>query len=381
MNHVYLDHAATSPMHPEVVNKMVPLMLNSFGNPSSIHFFGRESRRVLDETRATLAKSIGAKRNEIIFTSGGTESDNLAILGTAYANKHKGTHIITSQVEHHAVLNACKHLEKEGFTVTYLSVDENGKISLDELKSELTDETILVTLMFGNNEVGTIQPIKEIGQLLTEHPVASFHTDAVQAYGVEDIEVNELGVDLLSVSAHKINGPKGVGFLYVKEGQKIQSSTHGGEQELKRRAGTENVAGIVGLGYAAELANASKAEKRALYSSFKEKMLAIFKENSLKFEINGSQDQGLPHILNIYFPGTNVESLLVNLDLAGVAVSSGSACTAGSIDPSHVLVAMYGGDSARITSSIRFSFGFGNTVEDVAHAAQVTAKIVKRLTT
>ncbi|MFC0270113.1 cysteine desulfurase family protein [Metabacillus herbersteinensis] len=381
MNHVYLDHAATSPMHPEVVNKMVPLMLNSFGNPSSIHFFGRESRRLLDETRASLAISIGAKRNEIIFTSGGTESDNLAIIGTAHANKHKGKHIITSQIEHHAVLNTCKYLEKEGFTVTYLSVGENGQISLNELKSALTDETILVTLMYGNNEVGTIQPIKEIGQLLKDYPSASFHTDAVQAYGIEDIDVNALGIDLLSVSAHKINGPKGVGFLYVREGKKIHSSTHGGEQELKRRAGTENVAGIVGLGYAAELANASRAEKRALYNSFKEKMLTIFKENSVKFEINGSQDQSLPHIFNIYFPGTNVESLLVNLDLAGVAVSSGSACTAGSIDPSHVLVAMYGGNSERIASSVRFSFGIGNTIDEIEHATQVTTKIVKRLTT
>jgi cysteine desulfurase len=379
LERIYLDHAATSPMHPDVVETMVPFMTEFFGNPSSIHFFGRQSRHAVDEARETVAKSIGAKANEIIFTSGGTEADNLALVGVAMANRQTGKHIITTAIEHHAVLHTCHYLEKQGFEVTYLPVDERGKISLEDLKHALRDDTILVSIMFGNNEVGVLQPIKEIGEILKEHQ-AFFHTDAVQAYGLIPIDVNELHIDLLSVSAHKINGPKGVGFLYARETVKLIPRLYGGEQERKRRAGTENVAGIVGLAKAVEIAQATMNEKASMYRSFKEKMLGIFEQEGIQYIVNGDENDSLPHVLNVAFPGTNVESMLVNLDLAGIAASSGSACTAGSIDPSHVLVAMFGKESERIRSSIRFSFGLGNTEEQIEKAAYETARIVRRLT-
>lgn len=379
MERIYLDHAATSPTHPMVVERMVPMMTESFGNPSSIHFFGRQSRRAIDEAREMVAQSIGAKPTEIIFTSGGTEADNLALIGAALAHRHKGRHIITTAIEHHAVLHACHYLEKEGFDVTYLPVDEQGKISLEALQRALRDDTIVVSVMFGNNETGVLQPIQEIGKLLKDHP-AYFHTDAVQAYGLVPIDVNELGIDLLSVSAHKINGPKGVGFLYAREHVRLMPRAFGGEQERKRRAGTENVAGIVGLAKAVEIALETMSTKQSEYRALKEKMVAIFKQSGIRYAINGDQDACLPHILNVAFPGTNVESLLVNLDLAGIAASSGSACTAGSIDPSHVLVAMFGQNSDRIRSSVRFSFGLGNTEEQIEKAAYETVNIVKRLT-
>jgi len=379
MQHIYLDHAATSPMHPDVVESMIPFMTEAFGNPSSIHFFGRKSRHAIDEARQTIAGSINAKPNEIVFTSGGTEADNLAIIGTAIKMQGKGKHIITSAIEHHAVLHTCEHLEKQGFTVTYLPVNEAGLVSVKDVEAALTTETILVTIMFGNNEVGAVQPIKEIGELLQDHQ-AVFHTDAVQAYGLVDIDVNQYKIDLLSVSAHKINGPKGTGFLFMREGRKLAPLLFGGEQEKKRRAGTENVAGIVGLQTAAQLAKKTMSEKNALYQDFKQAFVSVLKEQDISFEVNGDLNKSLPHVLNIYFPGTNVESMLVNLDLAGIAASSGSACTAGSIDPSHVLVAMFGKNSDRIASSIRFSFGIGNTIEDIKTAALETAKIVSRLT-
>ncbi|MGV3465977.1 MAG: cysteine desulfurase family protein, partial [Heyndrickxia sp.] len=246
MERIYLDHAATSSVHPKVVEKMVGILTDSFGNPSSIHSFGREARHILDEARTTIAGSIGAQFNEIIFTSGGTESDNYAIIGTAEARKDQGKHIITSKIEHHAVLHACEYLENKGFEITYLDVDQDGRINIEDVKSALRDDTILVTIMYGNNEVGSIQPIKEIGEVLRDHQ-AYFHTDAVQAYGVVKLNVEDLKVDMLSVSAHKINGPKGIGFLYIRNGVKIASRSHGGEQELKRRAGTENISSIAGL--------------------------------------------------------------------------------------------------------------------------------------
>jgi cysteine desulfurase len=379
LERIYLDHAATSPMHPDVVETMVPFMTEFFGNPSSIHFFGRQSRHAIDEARETVAKSIGAKANEIIFTSGGTEADNLALVGVAMANRQKGKHIITTAIEHHAVLHTCHYLEKQGFEVTYLPVDERGKISLEDFQRALRDDTILVSIMFGNNEVGVLQPIKEIGQMLKEHQ-AFFHTDAVQAYGLIPIDVNELHIDLLSVSAHKINGPKGVGFLYARETVKLIPRLYGGEQERKRRAGTENVAGIVGMAKAVEIAQATMNEKASMYRSFKEKMLGIFEQEGIPYIVNGDENDSLPHVLNVAFPGTNVESMLVNLDLAGIAASSGSACTAGSIDPSHVLVAMFGKESERIRSSVRFSFGLGNTEEQIEKAAYETVRIVRRLT-
>jgi cysteine desulfurase len=375
---IYLDHAATSPMHPRVIEKMLEAMNSTFGNPSSIHSFGREARQRIDLARSVLANSIGAKDNEIIFTSGGTEADNMALFGVAETYQHNGRHIITSDVEHHAVLHACKKLEKVGFEVTYLPVDETGRISLAELRAALRDDTILVSIMYGNNEVGTLQPILEIGQLLKDHQ-AKFHTDAVQAYGVENIDVNESLIDLLSVSAHKINGPKGTGFLYARSNVKLAPRSFGGEQERKRRAGTENIAAIVGFHEAVVIANEGREAKRTKFFDLKKSMMEKLRELDVEFDINGMLEYSLPHVLNLSFPGTSVEAMLVNLDLAGIAVSSGSACTAGSIEPSHVLVAMFGKRSARLTNSIRFSFGFNTTTEEVIKAAEETARVVSRI--
>lgn len=379
MERIYLDHAATSPTHPEVVEKMIPYMTETFGNPSSIHFYGRQARHAVDEARRVCARSIHANPNEIIFTSGGTEADNLALIGVARANRHKGNHIITTQIEHHAILHTCEVLEREGFEVTYLPVDETGRVQVSDIEEALTSETILVSIMFGNNEVGTIQPIAEIGKLLKEHQ-AYFHTDAVQAYGLVAIDVKEFGIDLLSISAHKINGPKGVGFLYASTNVKFEPLLIGGEQERKRRAGTENVPSIAGLQHAVSLAEKTREQKNAQYEEFKDIMVSVFKNEDIHFEVNGNLEYRLPHVFNINFTGMNIEPFLVNLDLAGIAVSSGSACTAGSIDPSHVLVAMFGKDSDQIRSSVRFSFGLGNTKEQIEKAAYETVKIVKRLT-
>lgn len=378
MERIYLDHAATSPMHPKVIEKMLEVMNATFGNPSSIHSFGREARHYIDLARAALASSIGAKENEIIFTSGGTEADNMALFSVAESYQEHGKHIITTQIEHHAVLHAGKKLEKMGFDVTYLPVDETGRISLNDLEAALRDDTILVSIMYGNNEVGTIQPIAEIGQLLKNHQ-ANFHTDAVQAYGVEQIDVNESFIDLLSVSAHKINGPKGVGFLYARSDIKISPRIFGGEQERKRRAGTENVASIAGFHEAVDVASEDRAAKREKFISLKNALMQKLRDLGVEYEVNGLLEYSLPHVLNLSFPGTTVEAMLVNLDLAGVAVSSGSACTAGSIEPSHVLVAMFGKQSERLINSIRFSFGFTTTEEEVIKAAEETAKVVSRL--
>lgn len=379
LNHIYLDHAATAPVHTDVIDTMASVMKEQFGNPSSIHSFGRSARAIVDEARSKIAKSIGAKSEEIIFTSGGTESDNLAILGVAKSYQKNGNHIITSMIEHHAVLHACKSLEKEGFDVTYLPVDEHGLISIEDFKKELRDETILVTIMYGNNEVGAVQPIKEISMLLENHQ-AKFHTDAVQAYGLTDLGVADLGVDLLSVSAHKINGPKGIGFLYLNQNTALTPLSFGGEQERKRRAGTENVASIAGFAKAVEIASIDREDKVEQFTEFKKLLIESLQSKDITFSVNGLLENTLPHVLNLSFPGTDVESLLVNLDMEGVAVSSGSACTAGSIDPSHVLVAMFGQESERVRNSIRFSFGLYNTKEQVEHSAEVTAKIVSRLT-
>ncbi|KQL53449.1 cysteine desulfurase [Heyndrickxia shackletonii] len=377
MERIYLDHAATSAVHPKVVEKMMGVLTDSFGNPSSIHSFGREARHLLDEARTLIASSIGAHFNEIIFTSGGTEADNFAIIGTAEARKEQGKHIITTKIEHHAVLHACQYLEKKGFEVTYLDVDQDGRVNLEDVKSALRDDTILVTIMYGNNEVGSIQPIEEIGEILKDH-IAYFHTDAVQAYGVVKLNVEDLKVDMLSVSAHKINGPKGIGFLYIRNGIKIVPRSHGGEQELKRRAGTENISSIAGFAEAVKIAQETMEEKQALYKKYKETFMEILTKNQVEFSLNSTIEKSLPHVLNISFPGTDVESLLVNLDIAGIAASSGSACTAGSIEPSHVLVAMYGKDSEQLRNSIRFSFGITNTMEEIKEAAEKVSGIVRR---
>lgn len=379
MERIYLDHAATSPVHPEVIQVLTETMQNHYGNPSSIHYFGRDARQVVDQAREFIAKSIHANFDEIIFTSGGTEADNLALIGVARGMADKGKHIITTAVEHHAVLHTCEFLEKEGFEVTYLPVDETGRISVEELKKVLRDDTILVSIMFANNEVGTLQPIREVGELLTNHQ-AVFHTDAVQAYGLADIDVQDLHIDLLSVSSHKINGPKGVGFLYVRDGVRLIPTVHGGEQERKRRAGTENVASIAAFAKAVEISQKTKPEKYAFYHKLKQLLIETLKKEGVDFSINGTLEQSLPHVVNLSFPGTNVEAMLVNLDLEGIAASSGSACTAGSVDPSHVLRAMFGSQSDRLTNSIRFSFGINNTEDQILQAAAIISKIVKRLT-
>lgn len=372
-----MDHAATSPLHPNALEVMLPYFKENFGNPSSIHQFGRRARQAMDEARRDIAKTVGASPDEIIFTSGGTEADNLAIFGYVQRNKDKGKHIITTKIEHHAVLHTCEELEKKGYDITYLPVNEEGRVSLPTLKANIRKDTILVSVMFGNNEVGTLQPIQEIGEYLREANIA-FHTDAVQAYGMVDIDLNKLPVDFLSVSAHKISGPKGIGFLYARKGVPFQPYIFGGEQEKKRRAGTENVASIVGFAVAAKIAKEEMIAKRERYFSFRKKMSIIFEEEEIPFIINGANESVLPHIFNVSFPGVSVEALLVSLDLAGVAASSGSACTAGTLTTSHVLNAMLE-DEERIRSAVRFSFGLGNTMEEIETVARKTVEAVKRI--
>lgn len=377
MTFIYLDNAATTPMHPEVVAAMQPVLLQTFGNPSSTHRFGRNARQVVEGSRETIAKHLGAKANELIFTSGGTEADNMAIFGVALANQDRGKHVITSQIEHHAVLHACERLEQLGFEVTYLPVDETGIVSVEQVQDAVRDDTILVTIMYGNNEVGTIQPIRSIGEFLRQKGIP-FHTDAVQAYGIERIKAGELPVDLLSISAHKINGPKGVGALYASRHVKMSPHLFGGSQERKRRAGTENVAGIVGFAAAVQLMAEERLVRREKYDAMREAMLRIWAESGITFEVNGHPEHSLPHILNVSFIGIDTETMLMNLDLEGIAAASGSACTSGSLERSHVLIAMHLSEE-RADSAIRFSFGITNTVEEVEEAAQKVVKIVKRL--
>ncbi|MFD1362961.1 cysteine desulfurase family protein [Lentibacillus salinarum] len=379
MERIYLDHAATTPMDQRVVEAMNPVMTTIFGNPSSVHAFGRKARQYLDEARRTMAKSIQADEKEIVFTSGGTEADNLALIGTAMANRDKGNHIITTVQEHHAALDTAAYLEQQGFEVTYLSVDETGRMNPDELKAALRTETILVSIMYVNNETGVIQPIETVGDILKDHQ-ASFHTDAVQAFGLLDIDVQQLGVDLLTASSHKINGPKGIGFLYVSDAVKVEARQYGGEQERKRRPGTENVAAAVGFQQAVELALENKTDRGLMYRQFKAQFMEQLAADGITYEVNGKLDDTIASIVNLSFPGTHVEPLLTNFDLDGIAASSGSACTAGSVEPSHVLVAMYDERDDRTTNSIRFSFGSFNTEENVIEAAKRVAKIVKRLT-
>lgn len=375
-NLIYLDHAATTPMHPRVVEAMNSVMYETFGNPSSTHGFGRMAREKLEKARDHIAKQLGANPRELIFTSGGTEADNLAIFGVAMANQHRGRHIITSQIEHHAVLHACQQLEQLGFEVTYLPVDTTGMISLDELRNALREDTILVTIMYGNNEVGTIQPIQAIGELVRANG-SYFHTDAVQAFGVETIQLHELPIDLLSVTAHKINGPKGIGALYAAKHVKMNPHQFGGSQERKRRAGTENVAGAAGFAEAVVIAAEELENNRKKYLDMRQAMLTIWQDAGIAIEVNGHPENFLPHILNVSFIGIDTETMLMNLDLEGIAASSGSACTSGSLELSHVLIAMHLGE-ARTHSAIRFSFGIANTLEQVELAAHKIVKIVQR---
>lgn len=379
MKPIYFDHAATTPVHPEVIQAMLPVLENVFGNPSSVHHFGRQARKVIDEARETLASSIGANEKEIVLTGGGTESNNLAIIGTALKHQSRGKHIITTAIEHHASLHAAEFLEKQGFDVTYLPVDESGRVSSEEIRRNLREDTILVSVMFVNNETGILQPIREIGEILRGHQ-AYFFTDAVQAYGAVPIDVEELGVDLLSVSAHKIYGPKGIGFLYVREGTLIQPLQQGGEQERKRRAGTENTAAARGFQKAVELLMIERKERNETYRSYKRLFLQILKDEGISYSLNGDQQYAVPGIVNISFPGIHVEAFLTNLDLSNVAASSGSACTAGSVDPSHVLAAMFDSDDLRTRNSVRFSFGLDNQEEDIREGATRVAQIVRRLT-
>lgn len=379
MKAIYLDHAATTPMAEEVVEAMIPVYNEVFGNPSSVHSFGRKARQLMDNARRTIAESIHANEKNIIFTSGATEANNLALIGTAKANCHKGRHIITTKQEHHAVLHATEYLEKEGFDVTYLPVYSDGKISVSDLKDALSDDTILVSIMYVNNETGVIQPINDIAKVLRDSKVY-FHIDAVQAFGLMNIDVESLGVDLLSVSSHKINGPNGIGFLYAKEDVPMEPQLYGGEQERKKRPGTENIAGIVGFQKAIELVMENKDKRRKTYEGFRDAFINVLRDEGVDFKINGDIGSIIASTLNISFPGVNVETLLMSFDLDGIAASSGSACTAGSIEPSHVLVAMYGKDTERTVNSVRFSFGIHNTLEDIEEAATRIAKIVNRLT-
>lgn len=380
MENIYLDHAATSPMHPEVIATMTEVMAETFGNPSSIHSFGRQAAGQLERAREIIGKSLGVKYHEIIFNSGGTEGDNTVILETAFGRQQEGRHLITTQIEHPAVINTMKYLETQGFEVTYLPVDRKGNISLADFEAALRPDTILVSIMYGNNEIGNLMPIKEIGERLQEHP-AYFHTDAVQAYGNQWIRPHELGVDFLSISAHKINGPKGVGFLFKSDQVKLQPLLRGGEQEEKRRAGTENLAGICGMAKAVELLTEDEREKRRkLYDQFTQKILLALDQAGIDYQVNGDLSNKLPHVLNLRFKGIVNDLLLMKLDLQGIAVSTGSACTAGTIDPSHVLEAMYGKNAPEIKESLRVSFGYGNTLEQVGYFTEQLVASIQELT-
>lgn len=374
MNLIYFDHAATTPVKKEVLEEMMPYFSINYGNASSMYSIGRRSRKAVDIARKKVAKVIGCDSKEVYFTSCGSESDNLAIKGVAKANKEKGKHIITSKIEHPAVLNTCKTLEKEGFEVTYLNVDENGFVDLEELKNSIREDTILISIMFANNEIGTIQPIEEIAKIAKEKNVI-FHTDCVQAVGNVRIKVEEMGIDLLSMSAHKFYGPKGVGALYVRSGIEFEKIQDGGHQERDKRAGTENVAGIVGLGKAIELADCNLEN----YNSKLLKLRNYFvKEITTKYEnvkINGDLKKRLPGNINVSFPGIDGEELLLKLDGYGICASAGSACSSGSSEPSHVLTAI-GLDRELIGGSLRITFGEQNTIEDVKFLVQTINKII-----
>lgn len=361
---VYADYAATTPVKPEVVEAMTNIYQTHYGNPSSIHTQGRDARRFLDEARRTVAQCLNANPNEIIFTSGATESNNTAIKGMAYANISKGKHLITTKIEHHSVLHVFEFLESQGFEVTYLNINEEGLVDLEALKEAMRPDTTLVSIMLVNNEVGTVQQVYDIQEILNGYS-ALFHMDAVQAIGHLPVDVKDLQVDALSLTAHKFGGPKGVGALYVKNGTQIQYSQMGGEQETKRRAGTENVAQIVGLATAIKLAENNRDENQIYITRLKEILLVNLQERAIPFEYNGSMIESSNHIVNLYFPFVDVETLLTLLDIAGIYVSSGSACTAGSTIPSHVLSAMYGEENPKVNHSIRISLNENVTEREI----------------
>jgi cysteine desulfurase len=374
---IYMDHSATTYVRKEAVEAMTPYHAEHFGNPSSIYSIARESKMVIDTAREQAAKALGAEPDEIYFTSGGSESDNWAIKGVAFANRKKGNHIITSKIEHHAVLHTCEYLEKEGFTVTYLPVDQYGLVDPAELEKAITDKTVLISIMYANNEIGTIEPIAELGAIARRHKIP-FHTDAVQAVGNIPIDVNAQNIDLLSLSAHKFYGPKGVGALYIRKGTKIDNLIHGGGQERRRRAGTENIAGIVGLGIAIELATADIEGHNLKIRALRDRLMSGILAKIPNSRLNGHPEKRLPGNINISFEFIEGESMLLWLDDEGICASTGSACTSGSLEPSHVLLAT--GLPVEIShGSLRLTLGNVNTDADVDFVLEVLPKVVTRL--
>ncbi len=377
MKKIYFDHNATTPVDPEVFDAMLPFFKEEYGNPSSIHWAGRNSRKAVEEARDKVCKLLNCSNIELIFTSSGTEGDNHAIKGIAYAKKDKGNHIITTKVEHPAVLNTCKHLAKEGFETTYLDVDGDGMIDLEALKAAITPKTILISIMYANNETGVVFPIKEIGEIAKEKGV-TFHTDAVQAAGKIPIDVVKLNVDLLTISGHKLYGPKGMGALFAKRGVRLVPLIHGGHHERNRRGGTENVAGIIGLGKAADIALRDMEKESAQLLTLRNRIEKGLAEKIPHIKVNGHLEKRLPNTTNISFEFVEGESLLLNLDMKGIAASSGSACTSGSLEPSHVLLAL-GLSHEMSHGSVRFSLGKSNTVSDVDYLIEIMPPIVERM--
>lgn len=377
MKQVYLDYSATTPVKEEVLSEMIPYFTQEFGNPSSLYTQGLTAKTALDKARNQVAQLVGAEDGEIYFTGCGTEADNWVILGVSDALKAKGNHIITSKIEHHAILHSCEYLEKHGFEVTYLDVDSDGRVNPESLREAITDKTILVSIMLVNNEVGTVQPIKELAEIAKEHGVL-FHTDAVQAIGNIPVDVKDLGVDYMSMSAHKIYGPKGTGALYARKGAKLQSFIHGGAQEMKRRAGTENTAGIVGFGKAAELAKENLESHIKHSRNLRDYLADKIKENIEDIQINGSMEHRHPGNLNVAFKYIEGESILLLLDAFGIAVSTGSACSSKSLTPSHVLTAL-GVPVEMIHGTVRFTVGDFTTKEDIDYTVENLTKVVARL--
>ena len=374
---IYLDNAATTRTAPEVVEAMLPYFSEMYGNPSSIYSIASKSREAVTKAREQIANVLGTAAENIYFTAGGSESDNWALKATFEVLKDKGNHIITTKIEHHAILHTCEYLEKRGARITYLNVDRDGIVDLEELKAAITPETILISVMFANNEIGTIQPIKEIGAIAKEHGIL-FHTDAVQAFGQVPIKVDELGIDMLSSSGHKINGPKGIGFLYIRKGVKIKSFIHGGAQERKRRAGTENVPGIVGYGLAAEIADKTMKERTAKEIELRDYMIGRLLNEIPFCRLNGDAVKRLPNNVNISFEFIEGESLLIMLDMKGICASSGSACTSGSLDPSHVLLAI-GLPHEVAHGSLRLTLSAETAKEDIDTTVEAIKEIVGRL--
>ena len=374
---IYLDHAATTATRPEVVQEMLPYFTEYYGNPSSIYKFSSNSKEAITKARKIIGDSLNTDASNIYFTAGGSESDNWALKATAEAYAGKGKHIITSKIEHHAILHTAEYLEKRGYEITYIDVDENGIIKMDELKKAIRPDTILISVMFANNEIGSIQPIKEIGEIAHENGIL-FHTDAVQAYGQLPIDVEDMHIDMLSASGHKLNGPKGIGFLYIRKGVKIKSFVHGGAQERSRRAGTENVPGIVGLGKAVEIAVATMDDRIKYETELRDYLIDRLLAEIPYARLNGHREKRLPNNVNISFQFIEGESLLIMLDMAGICGSSGSACTSGSLDPSHVLLAI-GLPHEIAHGSLRMTLGEENTKEDMDYVIDNLKRIVERL--